>query len=123
VRDCPVHEAHDEQSWQHECARLLEHHEPCFIEILSDSSLDIFKGCWVSVIHHSLNNCVALVELELHFFSESEKSDEHESKHDTKTSHLPSLFVHSDVLLDNASCELVNEEKADQDWSEEVGVK
>jgi hypothetical protein len=60
-----LHEADAHEYWYHEGCGLLESKEPGFMEILSHSCLNILEGAFIFLYHHSRNDIIALVVLEL----------------------------------------------------------
>ena len=73
----PMERAKDEQDWNHEGARLLENHEPGFVEVLSDTPTDIEKGIVTLIdliLQHSCDYVVGLVKKELELLSEKHEA-------------------------------------------------
>ncbi len=97
----------------------MEGGEPHITEAFRHLELNILEEPLWSLFHETLYVEIALVEVELHLFSESDPSWKDENNLDDSTCHLP-LIHGQDIWDDIVSGQHGNMEEDDDHWNNEI---
>ena len=118
-----LHEADAHKNWHHEGCGLLEGKEPGFMEVLGNSCLNVLEGAFILLNHHSRNDVVTLVILELKLLPESQMPQAHKEKNKSQSCYLPCFFLNSRVFDYQRTCKLLHEQESNDDWGKKLEVE
>lgn len=107
-------EAHAQKQWNDKGGRLHEHPVPGLLEVLIDAGLYVSERLFILEFHHTADELVGLVKLELEFFSVSFESHCQKHHYQSNASRFPDDLVKAEEAGKKAASHFMDKHKTDK---------